>query len=340
MKIKKWSGNPILWPKKGSYWEGVQVRNPAAVYEEGKVFLLYTACGETEFEQKIYLGLAISEDGFHFERVSEEPVFAPSEDGFDAGSVEDPRAVKIGDTFYITYAARAFPPVAFWRGKRRKNIPNDAPTWKENFRRSGLLSSKDMRHFKRLGPITSERFFDPDVVLFPGKIRGRYVMLHRPTNYFASYQEAEKKPMEKRPSIWLAYSDDLIHWVNDHLLLHPTFDWESNRVGAAGPPIRTNEGWLTLYHGVDKEYIYRVGVMLLDLEDPRRIIARSPNFIMEPEAEFEKKGTVNNVVFPCGNVVIGKELFIYYGGADTVCCVATVALEDLLEYVLRYRITK
>jgi len=329
-KLRKWKGNPILKPNKLLSWEKVAVFNPGAWWEKGKVFLLYRAAGEFE-DYRSYFGLAESRDGFNFERVSEEPVFRPSEDGFDAGCVEDPRIVKFGDTFYVTYAARAFPPNAFWKGKRRKDIPSDAPTWRENLSRSGLLSSQDLRNFKRLGPITSDALDDRDVVLFPEKVGGKYLMLHRP------YEWVGPEYGCKAPSIWLAYSSDLIHWENDHLLIQPEFGWEEKKIGASTPPIRTSEGWLVLYHGVDKNSVYRVGVMLLDLEDPRKVIARSPNFIMEPEAEFEKKGYVNEVVFPCGNVIIGDELFVYYGGADTVCCVATAPLKALVEYVLKFR---
>jgi len=97
------------------------------------------------------------------------------------------------------------------------------------------------------------------------------------------------------------------------------------------------EGWLTLYHGVDKDSVYRVGVMLLALDDPRKVVARSPEYVTEPEAEFEKTGITNNVVLPCDNVVIDDELFVYYGGADTVCCVATAKVKDLLDFVLKFR---
>ena len=329
-RLDKWEKNPILTPERNNEWEKEAVFNPGAWYEEGTFYLLYRAAGEVE-DYRNCLGLAVSKDGFNFERVSSSPVFTPSEDGFDAGCVEDPRIVKFGDTFYVTYAARAFPPGAFWRGERRKNLPADTPTWRENLTRSGLLSSKDLRHFERLGPITSDKVDDRDVVLFPERIKGKYVMLHRP------YEWVGEKYGCKAPSIWLAYSEDLIHWEGDQLLIQPEFEWESKKIGASTPPIRTEKGWLTLYHGVDRGGVYRVGVMLLDLEEPWKVIARSPHFIMEPEEEFEKKGYVDNVVFPCGNVVVEGKIFIYYGGADSVCCVATTWLEDLISYVLEFQ---
>ena len=111
MRLTKWDGNPILKPKPDSYWEQAGVLNPAAIYENGKVSLFYRASGEHE-DLRIYIGLAESHDGFHFERVSAEPILPPSEDGFDAGCLEDPPVVKMGDTYYMAYAAPAHPPCA------------------------------------------------------------------------------------------------------------------------------------------------------------------------------------------------------------------------------------
>lgn len=329
MRLKKWDGNPILKPNPKNEWEKLAVLNPGAYYHDGKVYLLYRACGET-VDYVIYMGLAESTDGFHFERVSDEPVLPPSEDGFDAGCVEDARIVRLGEWFYVTYAARAFPPCAFWAGKRRKSIPAETPTWTRNWTRTGLARSKDLRTFERLGPITGDDVDDRDVIIFPEKVNGRYVMLRRPQQWVGEEYGTDV------PGIWIAWSDDLLHWEDNELIATARFPWEGQKVGGSTPPIKTDDGWLMLYHGVGGD-TYRVGVMMLDREDPRRIIARAPDFIMEPEAEFEKEGIVKNVVFPCGNVVIGDEIFVYYGGADTVCCVATAKLRDLVEYVMKHR---
>jgi predicted GH43/DUF377 family glycosyl hydrolase len=158
-------------------------------------------------------------------------------------------------------------------------------------------------------------------------------------------------PEKERPGISICFSDDLVNWHNDTTLIEPLHQWEG-KIGGSAPPIKTDEGWLTLYHCVeypqkndaswnpDFTFCYRVSIMLLDLEKPWKVIARSPEYLMEPETEFEKYGTINNVVFPTGNVVLDDELFIYYGGADTVCCVATVSVKHLLEYVLQFRTVK
>lgn len=336
LSIKRWEGNPILRPI-DNHWESMQVRNPGAYYDNGKVYLVYTARAE---RNTIYLGLAVSEDGFNFERAGEEPFYPPSKDGFDAGTVEDARMVKFGDTFYISYVARSIGKDQFDRGELNPNRPNDNPTWTQNLRRGGLLTTKDFKTVECFGPITNDDVYDCNIVIFPEKVNDQYVMLHRPTEFNPKTHNCVEAE-DNKPGINIAFSDDLVNWNDDYTLIKPEQEWESLKIGGSTPPIRTDRGWLTLYHGVcgetREERIYRVGVMLLDLDDPRKVIAKAPNYIFEPEEEWEKKGTVNNVVFPNGNVVIGDDVFIYYGGADTVCAVATVPLEDLLAYVLQYR---
>lgn len=337
MRLKKWDGNPILTPKKGSYWEKESVLNPGAYYDNGKVSLLYRASGESE-DLRIYIGLAESRDGFHFERVSDEPVLAPSKDGFDAGCLEDPRVVKMGDTYYMTYAGRAHPPMAHWHGRKRENLPAQTPTWTENWTRSGIARSKDLRNWERLGPCTSDDLDNRDVILFPEKIKGKYVMMHRPIDRIGT-----KHPEHKNAEIRLIYSDDMKTWSGDRLLARTEAKWENAPIGWIGggtPPIKTDEGWLAIYHAVadldGKGNAYRAGVMLLDLEDPSKIIARPDDFILQPEAPFELEGAVNRVVFPCGTAILGDELFVYYGAADSVCCVATAKMKDLMTWVLGF----
>lgn len=350
MMLKKWSGNPILVPRQDSGWEGCQVRNPAAVFHEDRVHLFYTAADNMTKDHTLRLGHAVSTDGFHFERISMDPVITPSMtefQGFDAGGVEDPRCVKIDDTFYMTYMARVVPYAQFqYYGVRREDMPENAGvTWTENFRRGGLLVSKDLKNFKRCGPITSDQFYDANVILFPEKINGKFVMMHRPSVLHPSC------PDKERPGISICFSDDLQNWHDDKVLIYPQYKWEG-KIGGSAPPIKTDEGWLTIYHSVeypqpgdsswntDFKFCYRASVMLLDLEEPWKVIARSSEYIMEPETNFERYGTMNNVVFPTGNVVLGDDLFVYYGCADTVCGVATVPVQELLDYVLKFRTQK
>lgn len=344
--LQRWKENPVLTPLSGSDWEGEQTRNPAAIEHEGRIHLIYTATGDIRHDHIIYLGHAVSEDGFVFERTSDSPYIEPSMDtfhGFDAGGVEDPRIVKIDDTFFMTYMARVVGYHAWRRGVRRNDRPNDAPTWTQNFRRGGLLKSRDLKTWERMGPITSDQHFDANVILFPEKIAGRYAMLHRPSD---ELPEASTKS-GFTAGISIAFSDDLINWDDDQPLMGAAFDWEE-KIGGSTPPIKTEAGWLTFYHSVEFDdeskswhyptfvHCYRVGLVLLDLDDPTKIIARSPHWLMEPSEWYEKWGTVGNVVFPTGVVRRDDKLLIYYGCADTVCGVATASVNKLLDYILQF----
>lgn len=345
--LNKYENNPILTPRYRNGWDAAQVRNPAAILHEGNIHLIYTAAGDIDIEHKLRLGHAVSSDGFHFDFVGTEPFAEPSAtefDGFDAGGMEDPRAVKIDGRIYISYCARSVPHWSFLMGERLTNPPTQGETWTMNYRRGGLLVTEDLKGFRRLGPVTADDHYDCNIILFPEKINGRYAMLHRPS-YFKAEIEAGAQEVA---GINLCFSDDLKHWTDDAPLLKDQFSWETGKIGGATPPVKTAAGWLTLYHAVEKRpavcnwhqdyhFSYRTGVMLLDLEDPRKVLARAPHPILEPETVFEKFGTVNNVVFATGIVELDDELFVYYGAADTVIGVATVKTRQLLDYVLRYR---
>ncbi|HBA83409.1 MAG TPA: glycosidase [Verrucomicrobia bacterium] len=338
MKLKRCDQNPILSPVPGSSWESLCVCNPAASFDGKKVSLLYRAA-PADAEHPIYFGLAESTDGFRFKRVSAKPVFGPSADGFDAGCVEDPRIVRMGKTFYVTYAARLFAPGRYFdKVPLTKFVPAPyksrlAPAMARlNLTRTGLASTTDFKTWHRLGPITPATVDDRDAILFPEQISGRFFMTHRPVSWIGKEYGCSK------PSIWLSSSTDLLDWNEHRVLAQPAFDWESEKIGGSTPPIRTPKGWLMLYHGVDKKKVYRVGAMLLDLKNPAKVIARLPTPILEPETDYEKNGLVKNVVFPCGNIVIKGILFVYYGGADTCCCVATIKLNDLVKDLLKHRV--
>jgi predicted GH43/DUF377 family glycosyl hydrolase len=151
-------------------------------------------------------------------------------------------------------------------------------------------------------------------------------MIHRPATAF----------LEGKADMWLSFSPDLRHW-GDHRMLMAARDgawWDANKIGLGPPPLETEEGWLILYHGVKQTAAgcaYRLGLALLDLEDPARIISRSDPWVFAPEEPYERIGDVGNVVFPCGWILDEKDdVRIYYGAADTVTCLATVRLEDLL----------
>ena len=196
----------------------------------------------------IFLGLATSSDGLHFTK-SDDPWYAPPKEGFDAGTVEDARVVKIGDTFYVTYAARSIGKEEFAAGKVPAHRPNDKPTWTRNWGRSGILTTKDFKTVSCLGPFSREDVYDCNFVLFPEKVKGRYVMLHRPTPYEPFPEEFLKDP-EQNGCIRISFSDDLLHWDGTAVLARPQAAWENIKIGGSTPPIKTEQGWLTLYHGV------------------------------------------------------------------------------------------
>lgn len=333
MKLKKYIHNPIIYPSLLNQWESLVTTNPAAWYEDGVFYLLYRAAGRDR-EHKIYFGLAKSTDGFHFERCFDHPVLGPSLDGPDSGCIEDPRIVKFDDDFYITYAYRPFPPGQYWNFEYDQVIAppsgDHAPLCiRHNIANTGLLQSKDLITFRRLGRITQSHLDDRDVILFPEIINGRYYRLHRPKEWVGeAYGTSEA-------AVWITSSHDLMVWENEsRLLLKGEQDWEQ-KVGGNAPPIRTDKGWLMLYHGVDDQKTYRFGACLLDLNHPEVVTHRSPHWIMEPETPFEMNGLYKwGCVFSTGNVVVGNELFVYYGAADMYCCVATCPLNELIDYLL------
>ena len=228
------------------------------------------------------------------------PKFLP-ESRMEEFGVEDPRITEIEGTYWITYVAVSRHGVA-----------------------TALASTKDWITFERHGIIFSPE--NKDVVLFPHQIRGEYMALHRPTPHSAFC----------RPEIWLARSYDLLHWGRHEFLYEGDAPWESGRIGAGSPPIATDEGWLEIYHGSrqtrrDGEVgAYSAGALLLDRENPSRILKRTYEPIMQPTTEFERTGFVPNVVFPTALVDQGETIQVYYGAADTFIGVVEFSRAELL----------
>lgn len=332
IEIKRCPENPIVRP--GLFpWRRVSAFNPGAIYENGRFYLYERAAGSLRPFQTA-IGLLASEDGIHFAHLWDEPIFTGAMAGYPKGSVQDARVVKIDDTFYLCYAMQPYQMDCRPTGC---GVPEYCtrhyPEWREcawpMITRSGIAVSRDPVHFEHLRFVTPPEIDDRDVVLFPEKIGGRFALLRRPI--FRAHPE----PGPNAPSIWISYSDDLADWTAPRLLARPERDWEGGKIGAAAPPIKTKWGWLLLYHGVDRDSVYRVGAMLLDLEDPEKVIARTKRYIMEPEEYYERFGLViPNVVFPTGAVLKDGLLYIYYGCADTAIGLATVPVEELLEHIM------
>ncbi|CAH8768486.1 glycoside hydrolase family 130 protein [Paenibacillus dendritiformis] len=241
-----------------------------------------------------YIRIARSKDGHRF-TVDDAPFVYPSTE-LETFGIEDPRVTQIGDTYYIYFSAVS--PVGVGES---------------------IVSTKDFVNVTHHGMIFSPD--NKDVLIFPEKINGKYYALHRPTTKSIG-----------NPEIWIAESDNLLYWGNhQHLLgLRPGM-WDSGRMGGGAVPFKTEKGWLELYHGATKEHRYCMGAVLLDLNDPTKVIARSEQPVMEPEADYEKNGFFGDVVFACGAVVEGDTVKMYYGVADTSMACAELSVKEILE---------
>lgn len=248
-----------------------------------------------------HLRVYLSKDGRQVDPAAPVATILP-EGPYESFGIEDPRITKIGATYYITYVGVS---------------PHGVCT--------RLMSTTDFTQFHRHGTIFCPD--NKDVVLFPDKILGKHVALHRP---MPSMKFAP-------PQVWLARSPDLLHWGSHQRLLGGGGPEASDRVGGGTPPIRTDRGWLTLYHGSDKKPgetgagTYTASAMILDLDNPAKIIARSKGPVMRPEAPFERSGFVDNVVFPTAMLRREGLLFVYYGAADESVAVCGFDVQDVLD---------
>ncbi|HEY8445968.1 MAG TPA: hypothetical protein VIL01_02605 [Thermomicrobiales bacterium] len=216
-------------------------------------------------------------------------------DETETWGVEDPRLTRLGDRWYMVYTA-----------------------WSPQGIQVAMASTANFFTWERHG-IVLPGPDNKDAAIFPEKVGGRYVMFHRIP-----------------PAIWLAYSDDLVHWGDYQKIIEPRpGNWDSLKLGAGGPPLKTDRGWLCIYHGVSEDRVYRLGAVLLDLEDPSKIIGWPKEPILEPEEPWELEGDVPNVVFTCGTAEIGDQYVVYYGGADKVIAAATAPKAALLDFAER-----
>jgi len=328
MYFKRCPENPIVKP--GKYeWRKSTVFNPAVIYDNGKFYMLERAGGSLS-PHVTYLGLLESEDGIHFRHIKEEPVLTPEMVGLPYGSVQDPRLVKIDNLYYLVIAVRKY--CTFQRSPKNFNIVDFYKEWDGNKKdfvsRSMILSSKDLLKWEIIGYTTPEGVDDRDNILFPEKINGKFALLRRPVF------DEDNNTSKVKPGIWISYSNDMKSWSEPRLIALPEQKWEEWKIGGSTPPVKTDKGWLVIYHGVDKNSVYRVGAMILDINNPEKVLARTKFYIMEPHEEYEKVGLIiPNVIFPTGNVVKDGLLYLYYGCTDTCIGLATVGLNELLDYL-------
>jgi predicted GH43/DUF377 family glycosyl hydrolase len=314
VKLERFPGNPVLKPNPNLSWQARAVFNPAVLYEDGRVHLAYRAMSA---DNTSVIGFASSANGFKFDEQLSAPVNVPREE-FEAKLVpggnsgcEDPRLTRIDDTIYMLYTA--------FNGRSDPRVALTHISLDDFIKRRWVWSRPIL--------ISPPNLSDKDAAIFPKKIKGKYAILHR-----------------LGTSIWLDFVDDLKFdgdkWLGGHIFMSPKDEMpDTDKLGISGPPIETKYGWLLLYHAVSRKtqpMTYYVSAALLDLNDPSKVIARRKVPILEPETPYELFGQVNNVVFPCGAAIIGKDLFVYYGGADSVIGVATMKIEDLHKSLLSW----
>ena len=294
--MQRFAGNPILRPIEEHSWESREVFNPAAVYLNGKVHLLYRAIGHDNISR---IGYATSKDGIHIDERLPEPVYQPRV-ACERDGCEDPRLTIIGDELIMAYTAL--------REYSHIQVYQIALT---TIKQKDFLSRKWNWSTPKL-PCPGIR--NKDGVVFPEKIDGRYVLMHR-----------------IEPNLCIAFSKDLEHWCDARSLMGPRARrWDNWKVGGGATPIRMDGYWLVVYHGVSVERVYSLGIILLDKDRPERVLYRSRKAVLSPKRDYERFGKVPNVVFTCGNVIIDDDLFVYYGAADSSICVAKTKIERLL----------
>jgi len=304
--VKRYQDNPILSPADWPYSANA-VFNPAAVEFEDETLLLTRVEGMDGFS---HLTVARSRDGKTNWKIDPKPTMLPDPDNYpeEMWGIEDPRVVKLEelDTYAVLYTAFS------------KEGPQVA-----------MALTKDFKTFERKGIVMTPD--DKDSSLFPKKINGRWALIHRPSPVNPS----------AKANVWISFSPDLKYW-GEHTMVLEARDggwWDAGKIGLGPQPIETPEGWLLIYHGVRNTCagsLYRMGLSLLDLEDPTKVIRRARNWVLGPREAYETHGDVGYVTFPSGAIWDKKsdELRIYYGAADTFVALATAKMTDLIDYLM------
>lgn len=294
--MARFKGNPILKPVPEHPWESKYVFNPAMFELDSKIHYIYRAMGEDMVSR---LGYACSNDGCVIEERLHYPVFEPLTPE-EMNGVEDPRVTVMGNTCIMTYTAYSFTSQIGITKIEARDLLERKWFWG-----------------KRIYPFPG--LTNKNAALFPKKINKKYVMFHR-----------------MDPDLWIAYSQDMKTWFNSKKIMSPRKNmWDKVKVGIAGPPIEIEEGWLQIYHGVDENRVYRLGLLILDKCNPEDIIYRSTDPILEPCEEYECEGQVPNVVFSCGAVRKGDMLQLSYGASDTVIGISKFSLDEIIPQGIR-----
>ncbi|HHL40360.1 MAG TPA: glycosidase [Deltaproteobacteria bacterium] len=296
--VRRYEGNPILTRDDVPY-PVETVHNAAVTKHDGRYVMLFRSHLRNG---RSIIGIADSDDGLRF-KVRRRPFMTPADRGptapYEEFGVEDPRITTVDGRHLITYSAYS-----------RHGV------------RVALAETTDFTDVRRLSVITQAD--SRNVVIFPETFGGRYARLDRPHSEISPW------------SIWISYSPDLVHWGDSKVLIKPApYHWDEMKVGPGAPPVRTERGWLNIYHGVFRTMdgaVYRLGAALHDLNDPSVVKGVADKWILQPQDPWEITGYVHNVVFCCAAVAEDDETVkLYWGGADTVICAGTARIEDLIE---------
>jgi len=299
--VKRYPHNPVLTREDVPY-PVATVHNAGIVKHNGRYIMLFRS---HLHNGRSIIGKAESTDGFSF-TVDPEPFLIPATNGvfaeYEANGVEDLRICPVEDEYLLAYSA-----------------------YSKHGVRIALARTRNFDVVERISLITQADY--RNVVIFPKKIDGRYVRLDRPHSEISPW------------SIWVSYSPDLVHWGDSRVIMKSVpYHWDEMKIGPGAPPFKTSKGWLHIYHGVFQTMagaVYRLGVALHDLQDPSYIIGVSDQWILQPEDPWEVTGYVPNVVFTCGAVPEEDgTVKIYWGGADSVMCVGTAVIDELVERCL------
>lgn len=299
--VTRYTKNPIL-TKDDVPYEVATVHNAGMARYNNQYIMLFRS---HLHNGRSIIGLAKSNDGYNFE-VEPEPFLTPSTYSnfgeYEEYGVEDVRISQIDNDYLLTYSAYS-----------RYGV------------RIGLAKTKDFKTVERISMITQSDL--RNVVIFPEKINDQYVRLDRPHSEISKW------------SIWISYSPDLIHWGNSKVIIKPeTYHWDEMKIGPGATPIKTDKGWLNIYHGVFETMsgvVYRLGVALHDIYNPAKILGVSDKWILQPQDPWEVTGYVPNVVFTCGAIPEDDgTVKIYWGGADNVMCVGSANINELIDLCL------
>lgn len=299
--VKRYEKNPIL-TKEDIPYPVETVHNAGVVKYKGRYIMLFRS---HRANGRSIIGIAESGDGYNFTS-RDQPFMTPSKEEifseYEKYGVEDPRITPLEGTFYITYSA-----------------------YSKHGVRIGLVKTEDFESVERVAFITQADY--RNTVIFPEKINGKYVKLDRPHSNISPW------------AIWISYSPDLRHWGDSRIVMKPvTYHWDEMKIGPGAIPIRTDKGWLSIYHGVFPTMdgcVYRLGVALHKINDPVVVIGVGDQWILQPEDPWEVTGYVHNVVFTCGAIPEDDgTLKLYWGGADKVMCVGTAVINELVNICL------